>query len=139
MLNKRGKSLLCFYLFNKRWTGKETVTKWWIEDSFHDVKMDYTMKKIFLDKLVPNEFPFMIVNKIMSSVKHLYLSVTSRKVIYRRNYINLIGRQSSIHQLQTAILEEGLYGSFLITKDSEEFPALFCLQTLSASAIFLSL
>lgn len=76
----------------------------------------------------------------MSSVKRLCLPVTSQEVTSRRNYISFIGRQSSIHQLQKAILEEGLCGSFLITKDSKEFSALLCLQTSSsASAIFLSL
>jgi len=54
--------------------------------------MYYTKKKIFLDKLVPNEFPCMIVNEIVLSVKHLCLPVTSRKVIKRRNYINFIGK-----------------------------------------------
>lgn len=93
-------------------------------------------KKMFLDKLVSNEFPCMIVNKIVSSVKLLSIPVTSGKVINRKNCINFIGKQSSIHQLQTATLEEVLYGCFLISK---EFSALFCLPTLSTSAIFLSL
>lgn len=88
-----------------------------------------TMKKIFLDKSVSNEFPCMIVNKIVSSVKHLCVPMTSRKVINRSN-LNFIGKQSSIHQLQAAILEEELYSCFLIMKDSKEFSSLSYLQAL---------
>lgn len=55
-----------------------------------------------------NKFPCMIVNKIVSSIKLLSLPVTSGKVINRKNCINLIGKQSSIHLLQTSTLEEGL-------------------------------
>lgn len=84
------------------------------------------MKKIFLDKLVPNSFPCMIVNNMLF-VKCLCLPVTREEVTSRRNYISFIGKQSSIHQLQKAILEEGVCGFFLISKDSKEFSGLLCL------------
>lgn len=63
-----------------------------------------------------NEFPCMIINRIVSSLKLLSLPVTSGRFINRKNCINFIGKQSSIHQLMTSTLEEGLYRPFLISK-----------------------
>lgn len=55
-----------------------------------------------------NEFPSMIVIKIVSSLKLLSLPATSGRVIIRKKCVNFIGKQSSIHQLMASTLEEKL-------------------------------